>query len=90
LLKACRIVVTKWLPLLPLIIVFAACNNSNKPSFRVFASPEDASTALIEAANRETKTHYWQFSARNRKLSFFLAMPFRTRPRSTNSSWPMG
>jgi hypothetical protein len=50
LLKACRIVVTKWLPLLPLIIVFAACNNSNKPSFRVFASPEDASTALIEAA----------------------------------------
>jgi hypothetical protein len=50
LLKACRIVVTKWLPLLPLIIVFAACNNSNKPSFRVFASPEDASTALMEAA----------------------------------------
>jgi hypothetical protein len=50
LLKACRIVVTKWLPLLPLIIVFAACNNSNKPSFRVFASPEDASTALKEAA----------------------------------------
>ena len=50
LLKACRIVVTKWLPLLPLIIVFAACSKSNKPSFRVFASPEDASTALMEAA----------------------------------------
>jgi hypothetical protein len=50
LLKTCRIVVTKWLPLLPLIIVFAACNNSNKRSFRVFASPEDASTALMEAA----------------------------------------
>ena len=50
LLKAYRIVVTKWLPLLPLIIVLAACNNSNKPTFRVFASPEDASTALMEAA----------------------------------------
>jgi hypothetical protein len=50
LLKACRIVVTKWLPLLPLIIVLAACNKSNKPSFRVFASPEDASTTLMEAA----------------------------------------
>jgi hypothetical protein len=50
LLKACRIVVTKWLPLLPLIIVLAACSKSNKPSFRVFASPEDASTALMEAA----------------------------------------
>jgi hypothetical protein len=50
LLKTCRIVVTKWLLLLPLIIVLAACNNSNKPSFRVFASPDDASTALMEAA----------------------------------------
>src|SRR6266481_736288 len=50
LLKACRIVVTKSLPLLPLIIVLAACNKSNKPSFRVFASPEDASTTLMEAA----------------------------------------
>jgi hypothetical protein len=50
LLKACRIVVTKWLPLLPLIIVLASCNNSTKPSFRLFASPEDAGTALLEAA----------------------------------------
>jgi hypothetical protein len=49
-LKACRIVVTKWLPLLPLIVVLVACNNSNKPSFRVFASPEDAGTTLLEAA----------------------------------------
>ena len=50
LLNSCRIVVRKWLPLLPLIIVLAACNKSNKPSFRVFTSPEDASTALMEAA----------------------------------------
>jgi hypothetical protein len=40
LLKTCRIVVTKWWPLLPLIIALAACNNSNKPSFRVFTSPK--------------------------------------------------
>jgi hypothetical protein len=50
LLNSCRIVVRKWLPLLPLIIVLAACNKSNKPSFRVFSSPEHASTALMEAA----------------------------------------
>ena len=50
LLKACRIVVTEWLPLLPLVIVLVGCNESNKLSFRVFASPEDASTALMEAA----------------------------------------
>ena len=49
-LKAWRIVVTKWLLLLPLIIVLVACNKSNKSSFKVFASPEDASTALMEAA----------------------------------------
>jgi len=53
LLKARRVVVAKWMPLLPLIIVLAACNQSNKPSFRVFASPEDASTALMEAAKSE-------------------------------------
>jgi hypothetical protein len=51
LLNCCRIVVRKRLPLLPLIIVLAACNKSNKPSFRVFTSPEDAGTALLEAAN---------------------------------------
>jgi len=53
LLKARRVVVAKWMPLLTLIIVLAACNQSNKPSFRVFASPEDASTALMEAAKSE-------------------------------------
>jgi len=50
LLKACRVVVTKWLPILLLIIVLAACNKPNKPSLREFASPEDAGTALLEAA----------------------------------------
>ena len=51
LLNSRRIVVKKWVPLLPLIIVLAACNKSNKPSFRVFTSPEEAGTALLEAAN---------------------------------------
>jgi hypothetical protein len=50
LLETRRIVVKKCLPLLSLIIVLAACNKSNKPSFRVFASPEHAGTALLEAA----------------------------------------
>jgi Protein of unknown function (DUF2950) len=49
-LKTCRIVLTKWLPPLLLIIVLVACNKSNKPSVRVFASPEDAGTTLLEAA----------------------------------------
>ncbi|MGC1907804.1 MAG: DUF2950 domain-containing protein [Candidatus Acidiferrum sp.] len=51
LLNSRRIVVKKWVPLLPLIIALAACNKSNKPSFRVFTSPEEAGTALLEAAN---------------------------------------
>jgi len=51
LLKACRMVVAKWVLLLPLIMVLAACNKSaDKPTFKVFASPDDAGTALLEAA----------------------------------------
>jgi hypothetical protein len=49
-LRARIIVVTKWLPLLLLIIVFAACNKPDKPSFGVFASPENAGAAVVEAA----------------------------------------
>jgi hypothetical protein len=48
--KAGRIVAKKWLPLLPLVIILAACNQSDKSSFSVFASPEAAGTALLEAA----------------------------------------
>jgi hypothetical protein len=33
-----------------LIVALVACHKANQPSFRVFASPEDASTALVEAA----------------------------------------
>jgi hypothetical protein len=43
------IAVTTRLLLLALIIPLAACK-SEKPSFKVFASPDDAGTALLEAA----------------------------------------
>jgi hypothetical protein len=33
-----------------LIILLAACSKSDKPSYRVFASPDDAATGLLEAA----------------------------------------
>jgi len=45
-----RITITNWFVLLILIVTLAACSKANKPSFRVFASAEDASTALMEAA----------------------------------------
>src|SRR5713226_2724453 len=45
-----RIVVTTRFILLALIIPLAACNKSDKPSYRVFASPEDAGNGLMEAA----------------------------------------
>jgi hypothetical protein len=49
-LKTHRIVVTTRLLVLSLIISFAACNKSDNPSPRVFASPDDAGNALLEAA----------------------------------------
>src|SRR5882762_5586902 len=45
-----RFAVTTRLILLALVIPFAACNKSHKPSFRVFASPDDAGNGLLEAA----------------------------------------
>jgi Protein of unknown function (DUF2950) len=42
-------VVTRWL-LLALIIPLAACNKSDKPSIKTFASPDDAGNGLLEAA----------------------------------------
>jgi len=45
-----RIASTTRFGLLALIISLVGCNNSNKPSFRLFASPEAAGTALLEAA----------------------------------------
>jgi Protein of unknown function (DUF2950) len=49
-LKTCKLGVTTRLILFALIIPLAACNKSDKPSFRVFASPDDAGNGLLEAA----------------------------------------
>ena len=45
-----RIRITNRLLLLALIISLAGCNKSDKPSYRVFASPDDAGNGLLEAA----------------------------------------
>jgi hypothetical protein len=45
-----RVAVANWLILLSLFIFFTACSKPAKPSFRVFASADDAGTALLEAA----------------------------------------
>ena len=45
-----RITIGIWFLLLTLIISFGACNKSNKPSAKLFASPEDAGNALLGAA----------------------------------------
>ena len=44
------VAVANWLILLALIIFSAACSKPEKPSFRVFASADDAGNALLEAA----------------------------------------
>jgi hypothetical protein len=45
-----RIPIANQLLLLALIVSLAACNKSEKPSFKVFASPDDAGNGLLEAA----------------------------------------
>jgi len=48
--KSCRLVFRTRLLLLALIISVVACKRSDKPSISVFASPADASNALLAAA----------------------------------------
>ena len=45
-----RVTVVRWLILLAILICLAACSKPAKPSVRVFASPDDAGAALLEAA----------------------------------------
>ena len=49
-LKNHRIAAKTQFLLLALAIPLAACSKSDKPSYRVFASPEDAGNGLVEAA----------------------------------------
>ncbi|HSZ63489.1 MAG TPA: DUF2950 domain-containing protein [Terriglobales bacterium] len=44
------VAVASWLILLALLIFLAACSKPEKPSIRVFASANDAGTALLDAA----------------------------------------
>jgi Protein of unknown function (DUF2950) len=48
--KTYKIGVMTRLILLSLIISLAACSKSDKPSYRVFASPDDAGNGLLDAA----------------------------------------
>jgi len=45
-----RIAITSHLILLVLFILFVGCNKSAKPSYKVFASPDDAGNGLLTAA----------------------------------------
>jgi hypothetical protein len=47
-------VTTRWI-LLALVIPVVACNKSDKPSFRVFDSPDDAGNALLDAVKSGDK-----------------------------------
>jgi len=49
-LKTRRISVVTQLLVLSLIVLLAACNKSDKPSIKAFASPEDAGNGLLDAA----------------------------------------
>src|SRR6266481_3939866 len=48
--KIRRIAIVNTLILLLVIIILAACSKPEKPSFRAFASPDDAGNGLLEAA----------------------------------------
>jgi hypothetical protein len=50
-LKTCKsAATTHWFVLLVLVLALAACNKSEKSSSKVFASPDEAGNALLEAA----------------------------------------
>ena len=44
-----RISFTSWLMLLALMVMFAGCNETAKPSQATFASPDDAGNGLLAA-----------------------------------------
>lgn len=47
---SCRATLLTRLTLLAIVIVLAGCSKSAKPSYQTFASPDDASSALLKAA----------------------------------------
>ena len=45
-----RMSLTTWLMLLALMVLFAGCNKTAKPSFTAFSSPDEAGNGLLDAA----------------------------------------
>src|ERR1700758_3697799 len=39
-----------WFVVLGLIVLFVGCKTADKPSYKVFATPDDAGNALVQAA----------------------------------------
>ncbi len=54
-----RIAVINWVVLLAILLSLAACNQPAKPLFKTFASSEDASNQLIQAAKSGDQNAVW-------------------------------
>jgi hypothetical protein len=66
-----RIALTTQLLILVLIVSFAGCSKSEKPSFRTFASPEDAGNGLMAAAETgDLNTALAVFGADSKEVIF--------------------
>ena len=39
-----------WIVILGLVVLFVSCKKADAPSYKVFANPEDAGNALLQAA----------------------------------------
>jgi Protein of unknown function (DUF2950) len=58
--------------LMALIILLAACSKSDKPSYRVFASPDDAASGLLEAAkSRDQNAVLAIFGPQSKEIIFY-------------------
>lgn len=69
--KSRRIAVRIRFLLLALIVPLAACSKSDKPSYRVFASPDDAGNGLLEAAKSgDQKTVLAIFGPQSKEIIF--------------------
>jgi hypothetical protein len=74
-----RIAVRNWLLLLSLIIPLAACSKSEKPSLRVFASPDAAGNALLEAAKSGDQNALLAIFGRESKQLIFSGDPVQDK-----------
>jgi hypothetical protein len=82
-LKPRRMALSTWLLLLTLIIPLASCNRSEKPSIRVFASPDDASNALQAAAKSEDQNALLAIFGPDSKEVIFSGDPVQDKNAAT-------